>query len=66
MVDQLSVGSFKSGPLKFIDTVFLTHAAGLFSVHVQFDGIEEGVLSALFNIPDNEQYVTGVNRQSGP
>ena len=50
VVDQLTVGeevlSFRSGPLKFIDSVFLTHAAGLFSKHIQLDRIEEGFLSS--------------------
>ena len=53
VVDQLTVGakvlSFKSGPFKFI--VFLTHAASLFSKHIQLDGIEEGVLSASVQYP---------------
>ena len=43
VVDQLTVGakvlSFKSGPLKFIDS----HATRLFSKHFQFDGIKEGL-----------------------
>ena len=37
--------------------MFLTHAAGLFSKHLQLDGIEEGFLPHLFNTPDNQQYM---------
>ena len=56
VVDQLTVGtkvlSSKSGLLKFIDSrFFFTHATRLFSKHLQFDGIEEGVLSASVQYP---------------
>ena len=37
--------------------MFLAHATGLFSKHLQFDGIKEGVLSHLFNTPDHQQYL---------
>ena len=54
VVNHLTMGtkvlSFKSGPLKFIDSLcFFTHAAGIVSIHVQFDGTKEGVLPSPFH-----------------
>ena len=66
VVEQLTleakVLSFMSGPLKFV--VLLAHAAGLFSKHLQFDGIEEGVLSSSVQYP-RQPTVRGSNRRFG-
>ena len=37
--------------------MFLTYAAGIFSKHIQLDGIKEGLLSSSVQHPDNQQYV---------
>ena len=50
VTEQLTVGakvlSFRSGPIKFIDSVFLAHASGLVFQHVQPHGSEKGVFSS--------------------
>ena len=61
VTDQLTVGakvlSFKSGPVKFIDSLCfcvsrcVAHAASLFSQHLQFDQIKKGILSSLVQYP---------------
>ena len=37
--------------------MFLAHATSVFSHHLQFDGIEEGVPSSVVNTADHQQYV---------
>ena len=62
MADQLTVGakvlSFKSGPLKFIDSLcFLPTPLASFPSTFNLTELKKGVFSHLFNTPDHQQYV---------
>ena len=62
VVDQLTVGakvlSFKSGPLKFIDSLcFLPMPLASFPSTFNLTELKKGFFPHLFNTPDNQQYV---------
>ena len=62
VVDQLTVGakvlSFKSGPLKFIDSLgFLPMTLASFPSTLNMTELKKGFFPRLFNTPDNQQYV---------
>ena len=62
VVDQLTVGakvlSFKSGPLKFIDSLcFLPMPLASFSSTFNLTELKKGFFPHLFNTPDHQQYV---------
>ena len=62
MADQLTVGakvlSFKSGPLKFIDSLcFLPMPLASFPSTFNLTELKKGVFPHLFNTPDHQQYV---------
>ena len=62
VVDQLTVGakvlSFKSGPLKFIDSLcFLPMPLASFPSAFNLTELKKGLFPHLFNTPDNQQYV---------
>ena len=62
VVDQLTVGakvlSFKSGPLKFIDSLcFLPTPRASFPSTFNLTELKKGFFPHLFNTPDNQQYV---------
>ena len=62
VADQLTVGakvlSFKSGPLKFIDSLcFLPMPLASFSSTFNLTELKKGFFPHLFNTPDNQQYV---------
>ena len=62
VVDQLTVGakvlSFKSGPLKFIDSLcFLPMALASFPSTFNLTELKKGFFPHLFNTPDHQQYV---------
>ena len=62
MADQLTVGakdlSFKSGPLKFIDSLcFLPMPLASFPSTFNLTELKKGFFPHLFNTPDNQQYV---------
>ena len=62
VVDQLTVGakvlSFKSGPLKFIDSLcFLPMPLVLFPSTFNLTELKKGFFPHLFNTPDHQQYV---------
>ena len=61
-VNQLTVGakvlSFKSGPLKFIDSLcFLPMPLASFPSTFNLTELKKGFFPHLFNTPDNQQYV---------
>ena len=62
VVDQLTVGakvlSFKSGPLKFIDSLcFLPMPLASFPSTFNLTELKKGFFPHLFNTPDHQQYV---------
>ena len=61
VVDQLTVGakvlSFKSGPLKFIDSCFLPMPLAPFPSTFNLTELKKGFSPHLFNTPHNQQYV---------
>ncbi|CAH3126339.1 unnamed protein product, partial [Porites lobata] len=62
VVDQLTVGakvlSFRSGPLKFIDSLcFLPMPLASFSSTFNLTELKKGFFPHLFNTPDHQQYV---------
>ena len=62
VADQLTVGtkvlSFKSGPLKFIDSLcFLPMPLASFPSTFNLTELKKGFFPHLFNTPDNQQYV---------
>ena len=62
MADQLTVGakvlSFKSGPLKFIDSLcFLPMSLASLPSTFNLTELKKGVFPHLFNTPDHQQYV---------
>ena len=63
VVDQLTVGakvlSFKSGPLKFIDSLcFLPMSLASFPSTFNLIELKKGFFPHLFNTPDNQQLVS--------
>ena len=67
VVDQLTVGakvlSFKSGPLKFIDSLcFLPMPLASFPSTFNLTELKKGFFPHLFNTPDHQQYVGRIPR----